>query len=105
MAEEHSLTSHRKKLVSLLAWVAAHPDVADIDTAAEQALSAIEEMTSSADLPVADVRAIQTIGDVLNDLVDTVGSCETEERNLKRLLWSQAVSSAAAARRALKWVE
>lgn len=78
-------------LAGLLRWIATHPAVTDVDSAAERALAAIDALADH------ERQAVEPIGDLLNELIDTVGNCKTEERNLKLLLWAETVSQAQAA--------
>ena len=94
MTNDQPVRSERAKLMNLLGWVAGHPEVADVDDAAERTLSAIGDLALADDLPAEDHLILESLGELLNELVETVGNCETEERNLKALLWSQAAADA-----------
>lgn len=87
------LDLRQDNLARLFGWIAAHPCVSDVDEAAERILGAL---TRFADTGNGHADSDDLI-DLLNQLLDTVGNCETEERHLKSELWSQIALRAAEA--------
>jgi hypothetical protein len=86
MAEQFAAQT---KPVQIVEWLVAHPCVMDVDGASERLLAVIGNLAADKSTP-----EFTAIVDLLNELVDTVGNCETEERHLKGKLWSEIVARA-----------
>lgn len=97
MEDRDSGFDAQKRLLHLLQWISTHPSVLDVDETSELAMNELARYSgedNAAACDEAQLEALEGVADLLSELLDVVGNCETEEKNLKLRLWSEIVSRA-----------
>jgi hypothetical protein len=103
----------RERLKDLLSWLSAHPSVTEPDRASEFTWDAFHSLSLTENAAAcigstlrdhAEADCINRVVGSLSCLLDTIGNCETEERNQKALLWIDVIRFASEAQHIIESV-